>query len=91
MKCCCKQSVAFIVLLAFASIVGAQTQSIVTIDPAGEHSRVYLSLMDETTRAIVAGKFDFNAPRNQKYKRLASALARSSPVLLSKNNPPAAF
>lgn len=64
--------------LALTSIARAQTQSFITIDPAGEHSRVYLSLMDETTRAIVAGKFDFNAPRNQKYKRLALLLTNAS-------------
>jgi hypothetical protein len=66
------------IFLTLASIAGAQTQPVVRIDPAGEHSRVYLSSMDETTRATVAGKFDFEAPRNQKYKWLALLLTNAS-------------
>jgi hypothetical protein len=78
MKCSCMQSAVFLVLLVFAPITGAQTRPAVMIDPASEHSRVYLSLMDEATRTIIAPKFDFNAPLHQDSKRLALLLTNAS-------------
>jgi hypothetical protein len=78
MKFSCTQLAVFLVFLLFAPITWAQTRPVVTIDPSGDHTRVYLSSMDEATRAVVARKFDFNAPMNRDYKPLSLLLTNAS-------------
>jgi hypothetical protein len=78
MKYPCTQSAVLLAFLVFVPITWAQTQPVLTIDPAGEHSRVYLSSMDEATRAVVARKFDFNAPFYRDAKPLSLLLTNAS-------------
>ncbi len=75
---CYMRSAAFLALLMLGPRAWAQSPPVVKIDPASEHSRVYLSFLDATTQNKVAGKFDFEAPRHQDYKPFALLLTNAS-------------
>ena len=70
------RSAAFLALLVFAPRAWAQSPRVLTIDPAGEHSQVYLSYLDATAQKNFAGMFD--TPRNQDYKPFALLLTNAS-------------
>jgi hypothetical protein len=76
MKYSCMRSAAFLALMALAPRAWAQSPHVVTIDPAGEHSRVYLSSLDATARQNFAGVFD--TPLKQDYKAFALLLTNAS-------------
>ncbi len=78
MKYSCMRSAAFLVFLVLPPRAWAQSPPVVKIDPAGEHSRVHLSLLDATTQKIIARRFDPNIPINQYYKPFALLLTNAS-------------
>jgi hypothetical protein len=78
MKFSCMRSAAFLALLMLTPGAWAQNSPALKIDPSGEHSRVYLSFSDTTTKNIIAWKFDFDIPRNQEYKPFTLMLTNAS-------------
>ena len=70
------RSAAFLALLVLAPRAWAQSPRVVTIDPAGEHSQVYLSYLDATAQKNFAGMFD--TPLNQDYKTFELLLTNAS-------------